>query len=48
VNDRQLAALTDPFNPRSLAEAGQHLKNRRSVRQHGDGWWSITVLAVDR
>lgn len=48
MTPRQLAALTDPFNPQSLAEAQEHLKRVRSVARHGDGAWSITVLAVDR
>jgi hypothetical protein len=48
MNHRQLAALTDPFNPQSNAEAVAHLARVRQVGEHGDGSFSIVVLAVDR
>lgn len=48
MNGEQLAALVDPFNPTSLADAVTQMAARRRVTQHGDGYWSIVCLAVDR
>jgi hypothetical protein len=48
MNAKQLAALTDVFNPQSYAEAAVHLARLAVVTLHGDKVWSNVVTAVDR
>lgn len=47
MNDRQLAAITDPFSAAD-AEELTVLARHRFITQAGDGALITTVLAVDR